>query len=77
MPVPLSEKPHSKAVRAEGTIDWLALWAVSMGLASVCFGAIAFFTVGDAIGACAVLLGGAALIALALYGSRSSERHYY
>lgn len=77
MPVPLPQRPRSKAVPAEKSIDWLTLWALSMGLASLCIGAIAFFSAGDGAGASLVLAGGAALIALALFGSQPSGPKRY
>jgi hypothetical protein len=73
MPIPLPEKPRSKAAAAEKPVDWLALWATSMGLASIALAAVAFFSIGDGIGAFFVLAGGAALIALAQYGIRPSK----
>jgi hypothetical protein len=73
MPIPLPEKPRSKAATAEKPVDWFALWATSMGFASMGLAAIAFFSGGDGIGASLVLAGGATLIALAQYCAGRSK----
>jgi hypothetical protein len=62
-------KPRAKSVRIDETIDsidWLALWAISLGVCSVVIAMIAFFTAGDKTGAAFVLIGTAALIAVIL-----------
>ncbi len=72
MPNKLPLKPRAKAVRADETIesiDWLALWAISLGVCAVVIAAIAFFSAADNVGAAMVLTGTAALIALILKGS--------
>lgn len=76
MPIPLPTKPRSRAVPVEEPVDWLPVWAISMGLASIALAAVAFFSIADRIGASFVLTGGATLIALALYGSRPSARNH-
>jgi len=71
MPNKLPLKPRAKAVRATEaqSIDWLALWAISLGICAVVIAAIAFFSVADKVGAALVLIGTAALIAIILKGS--------
>lgn len=48
------------------TIDWLALWTLSLAFSALFIAGCAFFGEGDAVGAAAVLGGTAAIIALAL-----------
>ncbi len=72
MPNKLPLKPHAKAIPARDSvesIDWLALWAISLGLCAVVIAAIAFFSAADQAGAAMVLVGTAALIALILKAS--------
>jgi hypothetical protein len=72
MPNKLPLKPRTKAIHARDSvesIDWLGLWAISLGLCAVVIAAIAFFSAGDKTGAGMVLVGTAALIALILRGS--------
>jgi hypothetical protein len=47
-------------------IDWLALWALSIGFSAIFIAATVFFGDGDAIGATVVMTGAAGLIALVL-----------
>jgi hypothetical protein len=72
MPNKLPLKPRAKAVRASDaaeSIDWLALWAISLGFCAVVIAATAFFSAGDKMGAASVLIGTAALIAAILKAS--------
>jgi hypothetical protein len=48
------------------TVDWLALWALSLAVSAIFIACLVFFSEGDATGAAAVLGGSAAIIALAL-----------
>jgi hypothetical protein len=48
------------------TVDWLALWALSLAVSAIFIAGLVFFSEGDATGASAVLGGSAAIIALAL-----------
>src|ERR1700685_3145435 len=48
------------------TIDWLALWALSLAVSALFIAYCAFFGEGDVKGAAAVLTGTAAIMALAL-----------
>ncbi len=76
MPNKLPVKPRAKAIHANETdqsIDWLALWAISLGVCAVVLAAIAFFAVADKIGATFILVGTAALISLIL---KASSRGY-
>ena len=68
----LPVKPRAKAIRARDSvesIDWLALWAISLGICAVVLAAIAYFSIGDRIGSAFILVGTAALIALILNAS--------
>ena len=48
------------------TIDWLALWTLSLAFSALFIAFCAYFGEGDAKGAAAVLTGTAAIMALAL-----------
>ncbi len=72
MPVPLPESPRSKGF-AEPSVDWLALWAVSIGIAAAFMAAVVYFTAGDQVGAALVLFGAAAIISVALFSSGSRQ----
>jgi hypothetical protein len=48
------------------TVDWLALWTLSLAFSAVFIASCAFFGEGDTIGASAVLGGTATIVALAL-----------
>ena len=83
MPNKLPLKSRAKAVRVDediepatvragqhaGSIDWLSVWAISLGVCAVIIASIAYFTVGDNRGAAFVLTGTAAMIALILQAS--------
>ena len=88
MPNRLPIKPRAKAIEAPKSararetaqarertrsVDWFALWAISLGLAAIGVALIAYLTVGDKVGAAFILGGAAALIALLLI---ASERGY-
>jgi len=88
MPNRLPIKPRAEAIEAhesarmretararekQKSIDWFALWAISLGLAAMALASIAYLTIGDKIGASFILAGTAALIALLL---GVSERGY-
>jgi drug/metabolite transporter (DMT)-like permease len=60
---------RAKAVRARKgemvpAIDWLGLWAISLGLCAVVLAGIADVMGDDNIGAAFILIGAAAIIAL-------------
>ena len=71
MPNKLPLKTRAKAIARERSqaIDWLALWAVSLGVSAVVMAAIAFFSVADRIGAALILAGTAALISVIMKAS--------
>lgn len=52
---------------ATDTIDWLALWALSLAVSAVFIAALVYFNEGDAQGAAAVLAGTAGIISIALF----------
>ena len=65
-------KPRAKAIRTTESaqpIDWLALWAISLGVCAIVLAATAFFVAVDQIGAAFILIGTAALIAIILKAS--------
>jgi hypothetical protein len=69
VPSRLPDRRPSRAKVAHREPDWLAVWALSMGVSAAFIAAIAYFSAGDRIGAAWVLLGGAILIAVVLLGS--------
>jgi hypothetical protein len=56
------------------SIDWLALWALSIGLSAIFIAALAFFRANDPRGASYVLFGAAAIIALVLATTSAADR---
>ena len=65
-------KPRAKAIPARDSvesIDWLALWAISLGVCAVVLAATALFVAADKTGAVFILVGTAALISLILKAS--------
>ena len=48
------------------TIDWLALWALSLGFSAVVLAALVYYGGHDSTGASMILFGTAVIIALAL-----------
>lgn len=65
-------KPRAKAICARDSVEsinWLALWAISLGVCAVVLAATAFFVAIDQIGAVFILVGTAALISVILKAS--------
>lgn len=62
-----------KADRIE-SIDWLALWALSIGFSAMVIAALGVFTARDPVGSAYVLAGAAVIIALVLGFSRAPGR---
>jgi hypothetical protein len=54
------------ATHAEETIDWLALWALSVGFCGLVLAATAFYTAEDPAGASMILFGAAAIVTVTL-----------
>ena len=72
MPNKLPLKPRAKAIRANESIesiDWLALWAISLGVCAVVLAATALYAAADNIGATFILIGTASLISLIVKAS--------
>ena len=72
MPIMLPPKARAKAIRrrkhqAITPIDWLGLWALSLGFCAIVLAGIADLTGGDNIGAACILIGAAGIIALVLH----------
>jgi len=68
----LPSKPRAKAIQrdqSESSIDWLALWAISLGVCAIVLAATAFFVAADKIGTVFILVGTAALISVILKAS--------
>jgi len=79
MPIHLPPKARAKAAPARGqaaidSIDWLGLWALSLGFCAINLAGIAYFMTGDNIGASGILLGAAAVIAMVVrFGAAGDE----
>ncbi len=57
------------------TIDWLALWAISIAISALFLAGLVYFSEGDVDGAAAILAGAAIIIAVALFaGKAPTER---
>lgn len=69
MPIPLPKEPQSRGVAARMSVDWLAVWALSLAASAILIAALVYFGVGDATGAAWVLFGAAAIIAIAMQSS--------
>jgi len=72
MPNKLPLKPRAKTIRANDSIepvDWLALWAISLGVCAIVLAATALYVAFDHIGATFILIGTASLIAIILKAS--------
>ncbi len=55
------------------TIDWLALWALSLAFSAVVLAALAFFGGHDASGAAVILFGAASIIGLVLRFTKAPD----
>lgn len=60
-------KSRTEAIDPVRTIDWLAVWALSLGLCAVVLAGIAFFTIGDKNGASLILAAAAGIIGVTLH----------
>jgi hypothetical protein len=80
MPIHLPPKVRAKAVAARrqaanNSIDWLGLWALSLGFCAIVLAGIAYFMIGDNIGASGILMGAAAIIAVVVgFGADRDEQ---
>ncbi len=61
------------ATHAEDTIDWLALWALSVGFCGLVLAATAFYAAEDPAGGSMILFGAATIIAVTLGVSVASN----
>jgi hypothetical protein len=57
---------EARAAHAEETIDWLALWALSVGFCGLVLAGTAFYCADDPAGASMILFGAATIIAVTL-----------
>lgn len=77
MPIPPPPKARAKAARKRElttTIDWLGLWALSLGFCAIILAGIADIMGGDNIGAVFILIGAAAIIALVVCTRTDTEQ---
>jgi hypothetical protein len=82
MPIHLPPKARAKAAPARrqaaidsiDSIDWLGLWALSLGFCAVILAGIANFRIGDNVRASGILAGAAAIIAVVVrFGPADDE----
>ena len=71
MPTHTPRKPQAKAraVHPSEEVDWLALWAISLGICAVILAAIVYFSIGDKLGASTVMASVAGIIGVVLHMS--------
>ena len=79
MPIRLPPKPRAKVARTDKrnaieAIDWLGIWALSLGFCAVVLAAIAYFLGGDNIGASVILSGTAGIIGLIVSSGAEEDR---
>jgi hypothetical protein len=72
MPIKLPQKARAKALPARKqptihSVDWLGLWALSLGFCAIVLAGIAYFTNGDNTGASGILVGAAGIIAVIVH----------
>jgi hypothetical protein len=80
MPIPQRPKARADVVRTRKrepikAIDWLRLWALSLGFCAVVLAGIAYFLGGDNIGASFILIGAACIITLIVRAGAELEEH--
>jgi hypothetical protein len=68
-----THKPGAK--HAAKTIDWLALWSLSIALSALVMAAVVYFNDNDTVGASAILAGAAGIVAMVLLFSESSNQN--
>lgn len=68
-----SAKKTSRGKHAIKTIDWLALWALSIGFCAAFMAGIVVYNDHDTTGAAAILAGAAGIIALVLLVSEAPK----
>jgi hypothetical protein len=78
MPILLPPKPRTPTVRTGKDenfeqIDWLGLWAISLGFCAIILAGIANFAGGDTVGAAFILIGTAAIISLIVLASGEAD----
>jgi len=71
MPIMLPPKARADVARARkdetfAKLDWLGVWAVSLGFCAINLAGITYFLAGDNVGASLILVGVAAIIAVVL-----------
>ena len=77
MPIPPPPKARAKAAHKREpitTIDWLGLWALSLGFCAIVLAGIADIMGDDNIGAVFILIGAAAIIALVVCTHGDTEQ---
>jgi hypothetical protein len=76
MPIPPPRKAPAQAARNHktiATIDWLGLWALSLGFCAIVLAGIAAFMAEDNIGAAFILVGAATIIAFIVFASEEPD----
>jgi hypothetical protein len=62
-------KSRTTAIERPHAVDWLAIWAMSLGFCALVLAGIAFFSIGDTVGASFILAAAAGIIGLVLHAS--------
>ena len=72
MPIRLPDKHRSEAKTIEriDSIDWLTLWAMSVGVSAIIMASVVDFVAEDRLGAALILIGAAAIMAVALRAAK-------
>lgn len=78
MPIPQRPKARTDVVRTQKretikAIDWLGVWALSLGFCAIVLAGIAYFPGGDNIGASFILIGAAGIITLIIRAGAEPE----
>ena len=73
---PRKLQAKARAVEPIEQIDWLALWAISLGICAIVLAGIAYFTVGDKLGAATIRASVAGLIGAVLHMSAPPAAHH-
>jgi hypothetical protein len=68
-----THRPRAKD--AVETIDWLALWSLSIALSALVMAGIVYFNENDTVGASAILAGAAGVVALVLLFSEAPNQN--
>lgn len=73
---PIEDKTHKpRAKHVVETIDWLALWSLSIALSALVMAGLVYFNESDTVGASVILAGAAGVVALVLLFSEAPNQN--